>query len=63
MMACASCPFTTDDETLTACPQCKQVLTPAPSPDEIAKRLPRSGPAGRDGNRRCGSPTLSNPWR
>jgi uncharacterized C2H2 Zn-finger protein len=37
MKACASCPFTTDDETLTACPRCKQVLTPAPSPEEIAR--------------------------
>ena len=31
MMACDSCPFTTDDETVAACPQCKQALVYEPS--------------------------------
>jgi hypothetical protein len=63
MKACASCPFTTDDETLTACPQCKQVLTPAPSPEEIARATAKIR-AGWSRRKRLGNlRTLSCPWR
>jgi hypothetical protein len=37
MMACDSCPFTTDDHTAAVCPQCKRAIVYEPTPQEIAQ--------------------------
>jgi uncharacterized C2H2 Zn-finger protein len=61
MMACASCPFTTDDETLTACPRCKQVLTHAASSDKNKRATAkiRAGWSRRKRARRIAYPELA----
>ena len=37
MMACDSCPFTTEDKTVAACPQCNRALVYEPTAEEIAQ--------------------------
>jgi hypothetical protein len=37
MRACDSCPFTTDDPNVAACPTCKRALVYEPTAEEIAR--------------------------